>query len=175
MAKTEVTTSQIKDGTVNRDDLNTTTTTKAVVAKIIAGTGVTLSSTGVDAGTGDVTVNASGAVRTTVQTANATITTIATLSPAASAVMRFSISIIGRLNNVATNKSYWADIEGAVRRNNAGSAVLVGDAVISEDSEGTTAYLVSLTLSGNNLLIQVTGAASETVNWVCNAITDSVT
>lgn len=40
--------------------LNTATSGSAVVTKIIAGTGVTLSSTGADAGTGDVTVNASG-------------------------------------------------------------------------------------------------------------------
>jgi hypothetical protein len=57
MAKTEIRSAQIKDSTVNRDDLDTATTGKAVVAKIIAGTNITLGSTGVDAGTGDVTIN----------------------------------------------------------------------------------------------------------------------
>lgn len=55
MAKTRVRTTQLRK--IKRADLNTTTSTKAVVTKIIAGTGVTLSSTGVDNGTGDVTLN----------------------------------------------------------------------------------------------------------------------
>ena len=57
MARTEVKSHQIKDGQVKRPDLNTTETGEAVVRKVVAGTNVTLSSTGVDSGTGDVTVN----------------------------------------------------------------------------------------------------------------------
>jgi hypothetical protein len=60
MARTTVRSDQILDSTVNRDDLNTVTTTKAVIAKVIAGTNITIGSTGVDPGTGDVTINASG-------------------------------------------------------------------------------------------------------------------
>lgn len=48
---------QIMDGTVLRDDLNTTTTTQALIRKLIQGTNMSISSTGVDSGTGDVTVN----------------------------------------------------------------------------------------------------------------------
>lgn len=51
---------QIKDDDVTRADLNVTTSGSAVITKIIAGTNITISSTGVDAGTGDVTINASG-------------------------------------------------------------------------------------------------------------------
>lgn len=57
MARTEIGTRQILDGSVNRDDIDTTTTGKALVTKIIAGDGIDISSTGVDAGTGDVTVD----------------------------------------------------------------------------------------------------------------------
>jgi hypothetical protein len=60
MGVTQITTRQIGASGVTRDDLDTTTTTKAVVAKLVAGTNVSFSSTGVDAGTGDVTINASG-------------------------------------------------------------------------------------------------------------------
>ena len=49
---------RIADGTLTRTKVNTTTAGSALVAKVIAGTGVTLASTGADAGTGDVTVNA---------------------------------------------------------------------------------------------------------------------
>lgn len=55
MPKTRVRSSQLKK--IKRADLNTATTGKAVVTKIIAGAGVTISQTGADSGTGDVTLN----------------------------------------------------------------------------------------------------------------------
>ena len=58
MARTQLTGQQVGDGTVQRVDLDSTTAGNAVIKKVIAGTGITLSSTGVDAGTGDVTINA---------------------------------------------------------------------------------------------------------------------
>lgn len=50
-------TESIAAGTVTRGLLNTTTAGSAIVAKLIAGQDVTISSTGADIGTGDVTVN----------------------------------------------------------------------------------------------------------------------
>jgi hypothetical protein len=58
MPKTLIDSTQIRS--VTRSDLDVTTVGGAVVAKIIAGTGVTVTSTGADSGTGDVTINASG-------------------------------------------------------------------------------------------------------------------
>jgi hypothetical protein len=58
MARTQLTGQQINDGTVQRADLDATTAGNAVLKKVIAGTNITFSSTGVDAGTGDVTINA---------------------------------------------------------------------------------------------------------------------
>lgn len=57
MAVTGLRGRQILDDSVVRGDLNTTSTGDAVIRKIIAGTGLSISSTGVDAGTGDVTVS----------------------------------------------------------------------------------------------------------------------
>lgn len=54
--------SNVGDGTVLRGDLNTTLAGSAVITRVLAGTGVTLSSTGVDVGTGDVTINATGGI-----------------------------------------------------------------------------------------------------------------
>jgi hypothetical protein len=51
---------QIADGSIQRVDLDVTTAGQAVVRRVIAGTGITFVSTGADAGTGDVTINASG-------------------------------------------------------------------------------------------------------------------
>lgn len=62
MARTEVTGRQIKDSTVQRDDLDTSTVGQAVVRKIVQGLGITLSSSGADSGTGDVEINATGGV-----------------------------------------------------------------------------------------------------------------
>jgi hypothetical protein len=53
---------QILDGDVLRNDLNITTSGSAVTRRIIAGTNISLSSTGVDTGTGDVTINVTGVV-----------------------------------------------------------------------------------------------------------------
>jgi hypothetical protein len=60
MAITQATTRQLGSAAVNKDDIDVSTTTKALITKVIAGTNITISSTGVDAGTGDVTINASG-------------------------------------------------------------------------------------------------------------------
>jgi len=58
MPRQEFTGYQIKDGTIYREDLNISITGKSVVRRILPGSGVSLSSTGVDSGTGDVTINA---------------------------------------------------------------------------------------------------------------------
>lgn len=60
MAVTNVRGRQLKDDDVLRQDLNTTVSGSAVIRKIIAGTNISLSSTGVDAGTGDVTISTTG-------------------------------------------------------------------------------------------------------------------
>ena len=55
MARTLLAGEQIKDGGIYREDLNTNTTGKAVITKAIAGSGILIENTGIDAGTGDVT------------------------------------------------------------------------------------------------------------------------
>lgn len=59
MAQTEISGKRIKDGSVQRKDLDSDTPGQAVVKKVVAGTGISISSTGADAGTGDVTISAS--------------------------------------------------------------------------------------------------------------------
>jgi len=60
MPRTQIPSEQIDDQGVTRVDLNTDTAGSAVITKIVAGTNITITETGVDTGTGDVTVNASG-------------------------------------------------------------------------------------------------------------------
>lgn len=56
MSRTQVRSQQLEDEGVKRDDLNSTTTGQAVIKKAVEGAGVQLTSTGVDSGTGDVTI-----------------------------------------------------------------------------------------------------------------------
>ncbi len=58
MARTELRGGQVKDASIGRSDLITGTAGEAVIAKLVAGFGVTLSGTGADSGTGDVTISA---------------------------------------------------------------------------------------------------------------------
>jgi hypothetical protein len=58
MSQTVIRGSQLLNNTVQRQDLDTTTAGQALVTKIVQGSGITLSSTGADSGTGDVTVTA---------------------------------------------------------------------------------------------------------------------
>jgi hypothetical protein len=59
MARTTLTGRQISDGSVQRADIDISTTGQALITKVIAGTNVTITSTGANSGTGDVTINAS--------------------------------------------------------------------------------------------------------------------
>jgi hypothetical protein len=61
MPRTEIGSIQIRDQSVGRDDLNTTTSGQALVRKLIANAGIILANTGVDAGTGDVTITVNSA------------------------------------------------------------------------------------------------------------------
>lgn len=60
MPKTEVRGSQIRDTTIGRADLNVATPGLAVITKIVEGPGISISYTGADVGTGDVTITAGG-------------------------------------------------------------------------------------------------------------------
>ncbi|HXB12867.1 MAG TPA: hypothetical protein VNZ45_12845 [Bacteroidia bacterium] len=64
MPVTTIASRQYSPGSILRSDLNTATTGSAVTTKIVQGINVTISSTGVDSGTGDVTINSSTAIST---------------------------------------------------------------------------------------------------------------
>jgi hypothetical protein len=64
MSQTVIRGTQILNNTVQRQDLDTSTVGQAVVTKLVQGSGITLSSTGADSGTGDVTVSSPDVVST---------------------------------------------------------------------------------------------------------------
>lgn len=57
MPATNVRGGQVKDGSIQRADLDIATVGSSVVRRLVAGTSIGFSSTGADTGTGDVTVN----------------------------------------------------------------------------------------------------------------------
>lgn len=60
MARTQLNARQILDGDIQKTDLDTHTPGQAVITRLVAGVGVSLQSTGVDTGTGDVTIGIPG-------------------------------------------------------------------------------------------------------------------
>jgi hypothetical protein len=58
MARTQIRGTQLRDSTVQNVDVDTTTSGRALITKVVAGSGISISSTGIDAGTGTVTINA---------------------------------------------------------------------------------------------------------------------
>jgi hypothetical protein len=57
MAATTVRGAQVRDATIQRADVDVSTSGQALTAKIVQGSGIGLTSTGADSGTGDVTVS----------------------------------------------------------------------------------------------------------------------
>lgn len=99
MPRTEIKSHQIKDAEVKRADLNVSTAGSAVITKVIAGTNLTISSTGADAGTGDVTVNLnSNPDLTTLKVGGQTI-----IDSSRNLGNVISISTIGNITQTGTN------------------------------------------------------------------------
>jgi hypothetical protein len=77
MARTQIGGSLIENASVGRVDINTTVTGQALVTKVLVGSGLTATKTGIDIGTGDVTLslNTSGLVTSfNTRTGNITLT-----------------------------------------------------------------------------------------------------
>lgn len=97
MSRTQFSGTQVLDGTVQRTDLDVATAGQAVLRKIIPGTNVTITSTGVDAGTGDVTINATSGSASppgvSTVTANTTLTSVTQTVLANTAGGTFTITL----------------------------------------------------------------------------------
>jgi hypothetical protein len=179
MARTEVRSKQIKDGGVKREDLNTDISGRAVITKIIAGDNITISSTGVDEGTGDVTINAGSQSQNTSHTFstitnNDTETTLGEIELEDDVCEVFQIFVSAQFDDNSEDKNYWAIISGAVRRRNSSNATLVGTVSVLEDDEGDPEYGATVDVEDEKLRIRVTGASSETVNWKCRTFFQDV-
>lgn len=149
MSVTQLTSRQI--GSVQRNDFDITTTGQAVITKIIAGTNVTISSTGVDTGTGDVTVNTSGGysvvtISSTTYNATQTSGSIVLLVDAATAGGAVTINLPTAIGNTA---------QFIIKKIDTGSNIVTTDAFSTQTIDGGLTAIIrvgytSITIVNNN-------------------------
>jgi|SRR5215469_799026 len=88
MPATVIRGAQVKDASIQRVDLDISTVGQALITKVIQGTNVTISSTGADSGTGDVTINVpTGGVGPPGSAATIAVGTTSTLNPGVAATV----------------------------------------------------------------------------------------
>lgn len=140
MAITQVRSPQIGAGEVKRSDLDVTTSGSAVLAKVIQGTGITISATGADAGTGDATINA--AASAILDTLSATQGSI--LYRSASAWVPLGPGSAGQVlsTNGSSQNPSWIDIvaPAVISTANSSTTNLAGGATFTGTGESTLSY-----------------------------------
>lgn len=111
---------QVKDGSIQRADLDTATSGQAVITKVVAGTNVTISSSGTDPGTGDVTVNVpSGGVGPAGQPAYTTSTA------------GFTVPSVGASVTVSVVDTSWVAVGETLWITDAGGAGIAGAMLVT--------------------------------------------
>jgi len=106
----------------------------------------------------------------TVTTTNATETTLFSLTLADNTTYNLDVMVCARLSST-TAKGMYGRSRLMVYRNNAGVATIAADfgGQLEElDTYGTSGYDYVVDVSGNDVRVRVTGAASETVKWAAN-------
>jgi hypothetical protein len=130
-----------------------------VVATLTAGSGVTITN-----GAGSITVatNADGFVTSTVQTTNATPTTLFSLTLGANNAANIFANVVGTISDYSATLVGTAN--GGARRAGAG-AILIGSPTVNYTEDSAGAPNLDIIISGNNVIVQVTGIAAQTWNW----------
>lgn len=104
--------------------------------------------------------------RATVATTDATVTTIATIAVPATTTKAVEARVVARrtggASGTAEDGAYY--VARAVYKNVAGTATAIGSEV-SAAFESQAGWNVSWSQSGSNILLQVTGAAANDINW----------
>lgn len=103
----------------------------------------------------------------TVATTNATVTTVATIAIPATTTLLIDGTVVARRTGggSGTAEDGAAYHVMAAYKNVAGTATLIGAGSITVIGEDQAGWDVTLSASGGNALVRVTGAASNNVNW----------
>jgi hypothetical protein len=98
------------------------------------------------------------------QTTDATPTTVATYAPADGTALLVHAQVLGRKSDGSQVAGY--ELLGVFRRSGA-STSQVGSTTVSLAAEDDPAWDAGFSVSGTDILLQVTGAAGVTIDWVC--------
>lgn len=102
-------------------------------------------------------------VTATVQTTNATVTNLQTVAIATDTQKVLSIAVRG--HEPATNDMFWKVMNLGVK-NISGTVSLAGGVATDLGYDaGASAWVVSVTVSSGNVIVQVTGELAKTINW----------
>jgi len=181
MPRTEIKSSTIANFEVKREDINTSESGSAVITKIIAGSGITITnSTGADQGTGDVTISSGGGTINDLNGQSGASQTFATGTSgtnfnisSASNVHTFNIPDASSTNRglittgaqtIAGSKTFSSNIIGSITGSastltNARNITATGDASWSVSFDGSANASSALTLA-------TTGVSSGTYKSV---------
>jgi phage-related tail fiber protein len=198
MNRTKITSSQlrtgaagtdaIEDGSVSRVDMNTTVVGESVITKLIAGTNITISSTGADTGTGDVTVSVNNIPAATDYIQNNTvISTTSKLNVIDSDNIDFIVShdtVLNRTDLTAdlkntlvvpgTYRSVSVDSKGRITAGTNPTTLAdygISDAVTASDTTGTgslvysTSPVISTSLSTDSNSFNLLNTTVDTINF----------
>lgn len=130
-----------------------------VVATLTAGAGVTITN-----GAGSITIAtvADGFIIVTGQTVGAVTGDIFTLTLAANNAANIFANVVGTVSDYSA--SLVGTANGGGRRAGAGS-ILIGSPTINYTEDSAGAPDLDIVVSGNDLIVRVTGVAAQTWNW----------
>lgn len=154
-------------------DVNSPAMPSIGVLNVVGGSTVVNNNNGIrtdgSSGSNVLTIQLTNRISGSVTTANATPTTLVSFAMSSAnlgsslGVCTFDIQIAGY--NITDNAGEGYSIFGSVRTDGV-SATLIGvpDKIINEEASQATAD-ANLIVSGNNVIIQVTGIAAKTIDW----------
>lgn len=103
-----------------------------------------------------------------VETTDATVTTLATLTLEDARTYQIVADVVARRTGGASGTagdgaSY--RVLGTFRRVSAGSATLIGTVTTEHSAESQSGWDCTLTASGNDVLVRITGASGNSISW----------
>lgn len=104
-----------------------------------------------------------------VQTTNATQTTLLTYTPSAPGVHKYKVVVLACTSDFATTATW--ELNGASKSTGVGAVLgllgTVSDVLAGQRDAGAALWGATLTVSTTSVNVSVTGAASTTINWLC--------
>lgn len=157
MAATQVPSTLVKNQTINIDDIDITTTGKALITKVVAGTNIYISQTGVDAGTGVVTINVNNSKSISITSPGPTENISLFFTTVAITLTQILEAIQGTTPSVTYNINF------ASTRNASGTKIFTTDRTVTGASGTSVTSFNNSSIPANSYIWLTTSAASGTI------------